>query len=145
MTDVELSTDNGGTGENFTNTRFDDEAATPITSGSAPFTGSFQPEGSLATLDGKAANGTWTLRIYDDAGSDTGTLNAWSLVGCGPAASKPRRCAPRAAPFSPAHLLAERSNRSLTPVAMRPVCLHSTRILQWDTFPASLGLWLSPP
>ncbi len=82
-TEVELSTDNGGTGENFTNTRLDDEAATSIADGSAPFTGSFRPEGSLATLDGKTANGTWTLRIYDDAGSDTGTLNAWSLVVCG--------------------------------------------------------------
>jgi subtilisin-like proprotein convertase family protein len=81
-TDVELSTDNGGSGDNYTNTRFDDEAATSIVDGSAPFTGSFRPEGSLATLDGKAANGTWTLRIYDDAGSDTGTLNSWSLVVC---------------------------------------------------------------
>ncbi len=82
-TDVELSTDNGGSGENYTNTRFDDEAATPITSGTPPFTGSFRPEGSLATLDGKTAYGTWTLRIYDDANYDTGTLNAWSLVVCG--------------------------------------------------------------
>jgi subtilisin-like proprotein convertase family protein len=82
-TEVELSTDNGGTGENFTNTRFDDEATTPITSGTAPFTGSFIPEGNLTSLEGKAANGTWTLRIYDDAGSDTGSLNAWSAVICG--------------------------------------------------------------
>ncbi len=82
-TEVELSTDNGGTGENFINTHLDDEAATSITNGSAPFTGSFRPEGSLATLDGKASNGTWVLRIYDDAGSDTGTLNGWSLVLCG--------------------------------------------------------------
>ena len=81
-TDVELSTDNGGSGNNFTNTRLDDEAATSITNGSAPFTGSFQPEGSLATLDGKAANGNWTLRIRDDGGGDTGTLNGWSLVVC---------------------------------------------------------------
>jgi subtilisin-like proprotein convertase family protein len=79
-TRVELSTDNGGTGENFTDTIFDDEAATPITSGSAPFTGSFQPEGSLADLDGVEAAGTWTLEITDDAGGDTGELLAWSLV-----------------------------------------------------------------
>jgi PKD repeat protein/subtilisin-like proprotein convertase family protein len=82
-TEVELSTDNGGSGENYIDTRFDDEAATPITSGSAPFTGSFRPEGTLGTLDGKTANGTWTLRIYDDAGQDTGTLDNWSLVLCG--------------------------------------------------------------
>ena len=82
-TEIELSTDNGASGENFTDTRFDDEAATPITSGSAPFTGSFRPEGILGNLDGKASNGTWTLRIYDDAGGDTGSLDNWSLVVCG--------------------------------------------------------------
>jgi subtilisin-like proprotein convertase family protein len=80
---VVLSTDNGGSGNNYTDTRLDDEAATSITNGSAPFTGSFRPEGSLATLDGMPANGTWTLRVYDDANNNTGTLNAWSLVMCG--------------------------------------------------------------
>jgi hypothetical protein len=82
-TEIELSTDNGGSGENYIDTRFDDEATTPITSGSAPFTGSFRPEGVLGNLDGKTANGTWTLRIFDDAGQDTGTLDNWSLVLCG--------------------------------------------------------------
>ena len=82
-TEVMLSTDNGSSGNNYIDTRFDDEADTSITSGSAPFTGSFRPEGSLATLDGKPANGTWTLRIYDDSRQDTGTLDAWSVVLCG--------------------------------------------------------------
>ena len=80
---VELSTDNGGSGDNYTNTVFDDEAATLITAGAAPFSGSFRPEGSLATLDGKAANGTWRLRVTDDANLDTGTLQAWSVTLCG--------------------------------------------------------------
>jgi subtilisin-like proprotein convertase family protein len=80
---VELSTDNGGSGDNYTNTVFDDEAATLITAGSAPFTGSFRPEGSLATLDGKAANGTWRLRVTDDEALIAGTLNAWSVTVCG--------------------------------------------------------------
>ncbi len=80
---VELSTDNGGSGDNYTNTVFDDEAATLITAGAAPFSGSFRPEGSLATLDGKAANGTWRLRVTDDTGDDTGTLQAWSVTLCG--------------------------------------------------------------
>ncbi|HPR65213.1 MAG TPA: proprotein convertase P-domain-containing protein [Thermoanaerobaculia bacterium] len=79
-TRVELTTDNGGTGENFTNTVFDDSAATSITAGAAPFTGSFRPEGSLATLNGIASNGIWTLEITDDAGGDTGTLTSWSLT-----------------------------------------------------------------
>jgi len=79
-TRVELTTDNGGTGENFTSTVFDDEAAASITTGSAPFTGSYGPEGSLAALDGIAAAGTWTLEVTDDAGGDTGELLAWSLI-----------------------------------------------------------------
>ncbi len=82
-TAVELSTDNGSSGDNYVNTVFDDEAATSITAGTAPFTGSFKPEGLLSGLDGKAANGTWTLRVVDDAISDTGTLSSWSLTICG--------------------------------------------------------------
>jgi subtilisin-like proprotein convertase family protein/fibronectin type 3 domain-containing protein len=91
-TRVELTTDNGGTGENFTNTVFDDAAATAITAGTAPFTGSFRPEGSLATLNGKTAAGTWTLEVTDDASGDTGTLNSWSLQLLYPASS----CGPHA-------------------------------------------------
>jgi subtilisin-like proprotein convertase family protein len=79
-TRVELTTDNGGTGENFVDTVFDDEATNLITGGTAPFTGSFKPEGVLSLLDGIPANGTWTLEITDDAGGDTGTLTAWSLT-----------------------------------------------------------------
>jgi subtilisin-like proprotein convertase family protein len=84
-TRVELTTDNGGTGENFVNTVFDDQAATSITTGAAPFTGSFKPEGLLSNLNGIPANGTWTLEITDDAGADTGTLNSWSLTITNPA------------------------------------------------------------
>ena len=40
---IELTTGNGGGGDNYTNTVFDDEAATLISAGAAPFTGSFRP------------------------------------------------------------------------------------------------------
>ena len=82
----------GGGGNDFVDTVFDDEALVSITSGSAPFTGSYQPEGSLATLDGIPANGDWTLEVTDDAGSDTGQLVSWDLIltfeaqQCGPVA-----------------------------------------------------------
>ncbi|MBN1138018.1 MAG: proprotein convertase P-domain-containing protein, partial [Anaerolineae bacterium] len=89
MTQIDLSTDNGGSGDNYTLTIFDNEAATPITSGSAPFTGRFQPEGNLGALYNKNAQGTWTLRVYDDANPNTGTLNAWSLTVCGGSAPMP--------------------------------------------------------
>ncbi len=77
-----LSTDNGGAGDNYVSTVFDDEAATAVTSGAAPFTGSYRPEATLSIFDGKAAAGTWTLRVYDDARGDTGTLQAWSITIC---------------------------------------------------------------
>ncbi len=66
-------------GENFSGTTFDDEATTPIGSGSAPFTGSYRPEQALAQFDGEDASGTWILEIVDKAPLDTGTLNSWSL------------------------------------------------------------------
>lgn len=78
-TRVALSTNSGGSGDNFTTTVFDDEAAVSITAGTAPFTGSFRPEGLLSALDGESANGAWTLEIVDEAGGDVGVLNSWSI------------------------------------------------------------------
>ncbi len=74
---VELSTDNGlAFDEDYTNTVFDDAAATSITAGTSPFTGTFRPEGSLASVNGQDPNGTWTLRITDDVSDDIGNLNS---------------------------------------------------------------------
>ena len=78
-TRVELFTDVGDGVANFTSTTLDDDAATSITSGTVPFTGTFRPEGSLAVLNGINPAGTWTVEITDDAAQDTGTLNSWSL------------------------------------------------------------------
>ena len=76
---VTLSTDNGASGNGYINTTFDDEAENPITAESAPFTGVFRPEGSLSVLRGMDPAGTWQLKIIDDANSDIGTLESWSL------------------------------------------------------------------
>ncbi|MBI1190558.1 MAG: hypothetical protein GC200_07785 [Tepidisphaera sp.] len=93
---VTLSTDNGGSGDNMFTTRFDDAATTSITSGTAPFDGNYRPEttfnnygggnpftgtayGALSGFNGGAADGAWTLYIYDDAGGDVGTLQYWSM------------------------------------------------------------------
>jgi subtilisin-like proprotein convertase family protein len=78
-TTVSLVNQRGGSGDNFTGTVFDDEAATAIGSGSAPFTGSFRPEAPLSAFDGAASAGTWTLTVSDLAAADTGTLNSWGL------------------------------------------------------------------
>lgn len=78
---IQLSTDNGGGGDNFINTTFIPAATaggTNITSGSAPFTGDYYPEDDFSTLTGSAA-GTWELVVADDAGTDVGTLLNWNI------------------------------------------------------------------
>lgn len=74
-----LANRRGGMGDNYTNTLFDDSAVTPISSGSAPFTGSFIPEEPLAVTNDQSMAGVWTLNVADLASADIGTLQAWSL------------------------------------------------------------------
>lgn len=81
-TQIELSTDNGSSGDNYTNTVFDDSATTLVTAGTAPFTGTYKPEGLLSTFNGLSMMGNWTLVITDDANSDGGTLLNWGLNIC---------------------------------------------------------------
>ncbi len=80
---VELTSDNGGvSGDDYTNTVFDQEATVLITAGTSPFTGTFIPEGDLSTIYGEDAAGDWVLTVVDDAGGDTGQLNFWSVELC---------------------------------------------------------------
>jgi len=81
-TQVTLFSKVGGTGQNFTNTTLSDAAATSITAGTAPFTGTFRPSpGALSAFDGKAANGTWTLKVADGKRNNyTGSIQSWSLT-----------------------------------------------------------------
>ena len=84
---VSLSSGNGGAGDNYgsscaNRTIFDDDAATSITAGSAPFVGTFKPEGNLALFNGKSGaqvNGNWILRISDEAGLDVGNFFCTTL------------------------------------------------------------------
>lgn len=82
----------GLTGDQMINTLFDDAAADPIDLGSAPYTGSFQPQGTgfgtiltptittLAGFNGLDPNGTWTLRVYDLVlDEDVGALESATL------------------------------------------------------------------
>jgi autotransporter-associated beta strand protein len=89
-TTVELTSHNGGTADDYgtscadaERTRFNDAARTSITAGSAPFVGTFRPEGSLAAFVGKRdaqVNGTWNLRVSDGTTGGVGTLRCWSLL-----------------------------------------------------------------
>ncbi|MFN7833334.1 MAG: proprotein convertase P-domain-containing protein, partial [Bacteroidota bacterium] len=94
---IALSTGNGGSGDNYTNTVFQDGAAS-ITTGTAPFTGTFAPEGAVGgfcasipagTIGTLAAftggqTGNWQLRIEDSAGGDSGNMTSWSLQFAAP-------------------------------------------------------------
>ena len=77
-----LSTDNGGSGDNYTQTCFTTTANTPIEgfgSNPTPFTGDYLPESPWSDLDGADMNGVWSLQVADDAAGFTGTLNSWSI------------------------------------------------------------------
>jgi subtilisin-like proprotein convertase family protein len=80
QTRVELFNKVGGGNDHFRGTTLDDEAATPIGSGGAPFSGVFRPSELLSAFDGEDANGVWTLEVIDSRFDDTGVLNSWSLT-----------------------------------------------------------------
>ncbi len=85
---VELSTDNGGNGDDYgagpvgcggSFTVFDDEAGTRIRDGAPPFLGSFRPQTPLSSLDGSLVRGTWRLQVFDDQAGQTGVLGCWQI------------------------------------------------------------------
>lgn len=88
-TEVPLVRRRGGSADNFGTgtgtcgqlvyTVFDQDAATAISSGAAPFAGAYRPEASLAVLHGKPVNGAWRLRMRDETTQDTGTNLCWGL------------------------------------------------------------------
>lgn len=73
-TTVILSSGNGGSSNDYTQTVFANTATTSITTGSAPFTGFFLPQESLTAFDGEMADGTWTLTVTDMAFGGDGTF-----------------------------------------------------------------------
>lgn len=87
-TEVKLAVEQGADGHNFgtglppgtvTNTVFDDQAATSVTNGVAPFAGSYRPQELLSTLNGKDASGIWRLHLQDLNTGDAGTDYAFVL------------------------------------------------------------------
>jgi subtilisin-like proprotein convertase family protein len=93
-TTVTISTDNGGSNDNvFSNTVFADDVnpggQVPYTTNNGLVTDHLYQNGVTATalvaeepmhrFAGEDPNGTWTLRISDDASLNTGTLLGWNL------------------------------------------------------------------
>lgn len=77
--EIKLSIGNGASGNNYSNTIFDDEADLSISQGSPPYIGSYRPDEPLSTYFDDEISGNWVLRIYDNALNDDGTLNDWCL------------------------------------------------------------------
>ncbi|RYE22062.1 MAG: hypothetical protein EOP51_14095, partial [Sphingobacteriales bacterium] len=74
-----LSYKNGGSGDNFVNTCFSSSATDNLDNGTAPFTGSFEPDAPFSILNGSDPNGIWTLVVYDVESGNEGTLLNWSI------------------------------------------------------------------
>ena len=99
-----LSYRRGGSGDNFVSTIFDDEATKAISSGIAPFTGSFKPDTTLSAFDGLNSRGVWTLTVEDKARGDIGSLKNWaiSLTGASQTATTVRKLDGEATPVADA-------------------------------------------
>ncbi|VAW17516.1 hypothetical protein MNBD_BACTEROID04-916, partial [hydrothermal vent metagenome] len=82
-TSIILVSSRNDEGDNYTNTIFDDAATTPITSGIAPFTGVFSPQGSLSSFNNEESYGVWILKVVDSGPADVGQIESWSIEICG--------------------------------------------------------------
>jgi subtilisin-like proprotein convertase family protein len=95
---LDLSTDNGGGGDNWSSCTFADGSPN-ITTGAPPYTGTWSPEGRATTLNnpysnanpletftfqntfnGINADGVWSLYINDHVAIDWGIINSWSIT-----------------------------------------------------------------
>lgn len=84
---IVLSESNGSSGNGYSGTLFDDDAAESIDSASAPFAGSFQPEEELHGLYYTPAQGEWHLEAIetvndDDPDFDLGVLSDFTIGMC---------------------------------------------------------------
>ncbi len=78
---LQLVSNVGGSGSNFTQTCFTPTALQTINMGTPPFTGAFRPQGSWTVFNNVTANGKWRLLISDAAGTGNfGKLKSWSLT-----------------------------------------------------------------
>ncbi|HTF03802.1 MAG TPA: CotH kinase family protein, partial [Bacteroidia bacterium] len=76
-----LTLGNGGSDDDYTNTCFNITASTGIVTASAPFTGTFRPQGQMGLVNNQQnGNGTWKLRVVDTYPADAGTMISWSIT-----------------------------------------------------------------
>lgn len=81
---IELTTGNGGSGDNYVNTRLRDDATFSIitsSSSAAPFNGVYRPEQPLSTFAGQT-NGLWKLKVcnwWSNFSTSSGSAGEWKL------------------------------------------------------------------
>ena len=74
---IPLSMGNGGSGNNYNGTCFNMSAPTNIAAGTAPFAGTYIPDGNLGIVNnGQNPNGTWSLCVLDGSIGDFGTVRS---------------------------------------------------------------------
>ena len=123
---IELSSGNGGSGNNYTNTVFSDLSTNFISSGSAPFTGTYRPESPLYVVNnGLNPNGTWQLYILDTYATDAGILNSWSIT-FGPNTGQPF-------PFTSSNLPIVKINTMGNSIVDEPKVLANMQIIDNGT------------
>lgn len=81
-TSIELSTDNGGSGNHYNNVTFDDASTNTLPTGNTTLSGTYRPEGTLAGFNGENSNGNWTLSVTDDSFWNGGTINSITINLC---------------------------------------------------------------
>ena len=80
-TEITLTNQNGSSGNNYTGTTFTSTATKSINAGTAPFTGTFLPQGSLGAFNTNInGNGDWKLCVTDNMDLETGSVKSWSLT-----------------------------------------------------------------
>lgn len=75
---ITLTPGYGGGSDDFYGMVFSQNASSPVSSGSGPYTGEWLPYNPFYWLGG-TVDGDWTLEIYDHAGGDEGILKGWSI------------------------------------------------------------------
>ena len=70
----------GNNGESLEETCFSPTATTPLSSATAPYTGTFQSiAGGWTAFNNAPTNGTWRIIAYDRNGNDVGRFVKWSI------------------------------------------------------------------
>lgn len=90
---INLVNRRGGAGDNFTNTTISSAGVTAVSSGSAPFNGTYLPDaaigvGATSNISNAAAfsslygspNGNWVFSGRDVANGDEGIITSWSVT-----------------------------------------------------------------